>query len=93
MEEENKKEAEEEDHLYEEGGVELADGDLVLVAGRRHQAVQNLLRRPLPDLLHDVPELEVALVDGPVHLDLQAGADHSEQGGAELNRAVRLQIW
>ena len=39
MEEENKKEAEEEDHLYEEGGVELADGDLVLVAGRRHQAV------------------------------------------------------
>ena len=48
--------------LDEERGVELADGDLV-VAGRRHDLVEQLLARPFPHLLDDGSQLLVRLVD------------------------------
>ena len=48
--------------LDEERGVELADSDLV-VAGRRHDLVEQLLTRPLPHLLDHRTQLFVRVVD------------------------------
>lgn len=50
--------------LNEERGVELADSDLVVVGRtRRHDLVDELRARALPDLPDDAAQLVVRLID------------------------------
>jgi len=48
--------------LDEKCGIELADGDLI-IAGRWHDLVQQLLTCPLPHLLDHRSQLLVCIVD------------------------------
>lgn len=49
--------------LDKEGGVELADGDLVGIPGGWHHLIQEFRRRPFPDFLDDCSKFCVALVN------------------------------
>ena len=82
---------EEEENLYQEGGVELPHCHLVLIPRRRNQTVKNLLRRPLPDLLHDVSQFCVALIYWSVHFDFQTCSYHSKEGRPELDSSISFE--
>ena len=79
------------ENLNEECCIELPNSDLVLVPRRRNQTVQNLLRRPLPDLLHYVSQFRVALVDRSVHFDFQTRTYHSKECCSELHRPISFE--
>ena len=81
-------------NLDQNGSVELAHSNARAdpLPGGRQQHIEDLVvGLPLPDVLHRLPQVLVRLVQPALHLDVERGADESEQGRLELDGAVVVQ--